>query len=698
MQVLPLVTRGLADAAGGGAVDTALAFSLINGPRTDVTDNSRLWLDRWGAPRRIRNAEERETVLTRGDPRFPALVTRVDGPLRADGRRRTVSASYDARGNLVAQTDSSTSEERLVPDPAGGPASMRRVYATTRYEYGDPQWPDFPTRTVLPEGESTSLGYDSTSGSRIWQKPSGDVQRDDTVRFAYYASPAEQGYAAGLLRAVTYAKPPPEITERQVCSGRDLICTTVEDTVYPPPRIEKVEYDARGNLEYGTTAMGFRTRSYNDELGRPWKTVSPIEGGANTNLVTTVNTFHENTDLVKESRTFAPNPTQTAWVRTEYDLEGRPRFVSRWSDPDIARIDTITTEFTYDRAGRKLAEIAPDGKADSTHYDAAGNPDTVWTRRGHTITMEYNSLNRLTRRVVPQAKYGPDARGIPASRLGTLPVCSSTLDGPDDIYPFYPYFPTNAAECSLTLPAEVHEFGYDEDGNLVRADNSVSRVRRRYDLNGTLAVDSLFIRTLDGQPNDPAAFTPHVYMTGHKYDLNGRRVSLSHPRQLAPVQDAVTRYSYDPRTGGLASVTDPLMNRFTLRYDVHGQLDRLERAGGAVHEYGYDRDGRLELASLEVAAAVGGRLATTFFTYDARGKLLRSGNVAMAVDTPGTRGWVTSSMTAAGYAARTTRATGSGMRTTATTSTTRWATARSCERGRRPTARPTIPPAGRSIP
>jgi YD repeat-containing protein len=630
---------GLATSTGTGAVDTARAYALLDGPRTDVGDSTRLWLDRWGAPRRIRNAEARETVLTRGDPRFPALVTRMDGPLRADSQRRTMAASYDARGNLVAQTDSSTFEERLVPDPGGGQASNRRVYAITRYEYNDPRWPDFPTRTVLPEGESTSFGYDSLSGSRIWQKPSGDVQRDDTVRFAYYTSTAEQGYAPGLLRAVTYAKPPPEIIERRVCGGRDLICTTVEDTVYPPPRTEKVEYDARGNLEYGSTALGFRTRSYNDELGRPWMTESPIEGGPNTNLVTTVNTFYENTDLVKESRTYAPHlsgtapgDTQTAWVRTRYDLEGRPRFVSRGSLPDRAGIDSITTEFRYDFAGRKWAEVAPDGKTDSTRFDPAGNPVAVWTRRGHAITMVYDSLNRLTRRIVPQAKYGPDARGIPRSRPGMLPVCSSTLEGRDDIYPFYPYFPTNAAECSLTLPAEVHEFGYDEDGNLVRADNSVSRVRRRYGLNGTLEVDSLFIRTLDGQPNDPAAFTPHIYVMGHKYDLNGRRVSLSHPTQLAPVQDAVTRYSYDPRTGGLASVTDPLMNRFTFRYDVHGQLDRVERAGGAVHEYGYDRDGRLDFATLDVPAAAGGRLANTHFTYDARGKLLRKRNAVMVED------------------------------------------------------------------
>jgi RHS repeat-associated protein len=353
--------------------------------------------------------------------------------------------------------------------------------------------------------------------------------------------------------------------------------------------------------------------------------------------VTTVNTFYENTDLVKESRTYAPNlgvtrsmAIQTAWVLTQYDLEGRPRFLSRGSVPDTAGIDTITTEFRYDFAGRKRAEVAPDGKKDSTRYDLAGNPVTVWTRRGHRIDMEYDSLNRLTKRIVPEAKYGRDARGIPGS--STIPPACSSGEPPDNIYPFYPYYPTDRADCSLTLQAEAHEFGYDDDGNLVRADNSVSRVRRRYRLNGTLELDSLYIRTLDGQPNDPAAFTPHAYGMGHEHDLNGRRVSLSHPRQLAPVENAVTRYSYDPRTGGLASVTDPLVNRFTFQYDVHGQLERVERPGGVVHGYSYDRDGRLELASLDLPAAAGGRLANTHFTYDARGKLLRADNVVMIED------------------------------------------------------------------
>ncbi len=128
------------------AVDTAQAFALLDGPRTDVLDHTRLWLDRWGAPRRIVNALGDTTLLTRGNAVYPALVTRVRQP---NGLTR--AAGYDARGNLVAYT---------VLDPLDGQGD-----AITRYVYGDSRWPDLPTRTYLPAGDSAAVGYD-TLGNR----------------------------------------------------------------------------------------------------------------------------------------------------------------------------------------------------------------------------------------------------------------------------------------------------------------------------------------------------------------------------------------------------------------------------------------------------------------------------------------------------------------------------------------------------
>lgn len=217
--IRPIEGLGLAAADGSGALPRDSAYALLDGPRpdSDVRDHTRRLLNRWGAPVRIVDAVNRETLRTRGDPQFPALVTRMDGPIAVDGRRRTVTAVYDARGNLIAQIDSSTSDLRVVFDPGDGHAATRTVYATTRYANEDPRWPDFATRIVLPEGETTILEYDSATGHRLWQQVGPDSTR--RVRFAYYGNAYEPGHALGLLKSVALPPPPPIVTLRRVCTG-----------------------------------------------------------------------------------------------------------------------------------------------------------------------------------------------------------------------------------------------------------------------------------------------------------------------------------------------------------------------------------------------------------------------------------------------------------------------------------------------
>src|SRR5207245_2671987 len=97
------------------AADTASAATVFDGPRTDVGDTTRFWLDRFGAPRRIRNALGFETILTHGDARWPGLVTKIRYP-----GGRVVTDTFDTHGNVLSVTDSSKA-------PRNG------RYATTRY-------------------------------------------------------------------------------------------------------------------------------------------------------------------------------------------------------------------------------------------------------------------------------------------------------------------------------------------------------------------------------------------------------------------------------------------------------------------------------------------------------------------------------------------------------------------------------------
>ena len=614
---------GLATSTGTGAVDTARAYALLDGPRTDVGDSTRLWLDRWGAPRRIRNAEGRETVLTRGDPRFPALVTRMDGPLRADGHRGTVSASYDARGNLVAQTDSSTFEERLVPDPAGGQATNQTVYATTRYEYTDPHWPDFPTRTVLPEGESTSMGYDPVSGSRTWQKPSGDVQRNDTVRFAYYTSAGEQGYAPGLLSAVSYPGPPPYTVLRPApcdTGAKDLTnCPPpIEETVYPPGPTEKVEYDKLGNVRATETALKVRTEYLSDALGRVVRVRSPIEG----DVVQTDTTVYDGAGRVMESQSVGPAlngaPRQTLWVKNRYDEEGNLRSVSRWSDPDAAEIGRIINEFRYDAAGRRVAEVAPRPPGtpelkDSTVYDPAGNVLKTINRNGHGTSYAYDELNRLRRRTTDAVHVDPELIGMArSSELSSNPVGTAAPGA--GLTESYPHGRVSGYDIAAVKDTFVY---HPTDGTLTDANNASASVHFEYYANG----QPRLIRTTV-HPWIAGQGAPHTYETEIVYDLNGRRTSLRYPVAISPSPNATVRYGYSAE-GELEWVQDlsgaALTTRY--RYSPRGQLEARELTDGVTarlsQTLSYYADGNLRSDVVRIGPTT---WRSQTFTYDPRGK------------------------------------------------------------------------------
>jgi RHS repeat-associated protein len=572
-----LESVGLATDSGGGAVDTARAYALLDGPRTDVGDSTRLWLDRWGAPRRIVNALRDTTVLTRGNPAYPALVTRLRLP-----NGLTTEAAYTSRG-LVDST--------VVIAPYGDNRN-----AVTSYAYTDPNWPDFVTRIKLPQGEITSIEYEPATGHRAWTQPGEDQTR--RVTFGYNES--------GLLD--TIAAPP--------VNGQSAF--------------EVFRYDARGNLEYAVTPRGYTTRYHNDALGRTWKTEMPIDG---TRVATTSSIF-DAADRVKESRTTAPlrpgidNTPQTLVVETDYDSAGNVLRVTRRDSINAGGIGAITTRWRYDAAGRRVAEVAPDLKVDSTEYDLAGNAVRVITRRGDTLRTRYDALGRPLFRYHSATRYEAIRKGI--YTLTNHPSTGCAGD-PDYYYAAhsYPQFPTNGTDCSYTLPADSSVFEYDRAGNLVRAGNRDALVRRGYHPNGSVAWDSLYVRTMDGNPDVAASFAAHKYGLEFEYDLNGRRTSLLHPSQLAQGTSAKTRYTYAPVTGEPDTVVDPLSNRFRYRYNVRGQLESLVLPGAVVQGYAYDTDGQLERSTVNIPAVLAaGPVNNTEYSYDQRGKLLRSRNVA----------------------------------------------------------------------
>ena len=601
------VTRGQLELGAAGDVDDVIVrltpgesrglsptparfdsvYTLLDGPRpdSDVRDVTRFWiqprLDN-SVPERIVDALGNETVLTHGDTRFRGLVTRVDSPVLPDSTRSSSTATYDARGNLASSV--SVNPLRDGRD------------ATTRYEHASTAWPDFVTRTTAPMGEVSLAGYDPITGNRLWQQAGTDTTR--RVSFAYRA--ANDATAPNLPASTTY----PAGTGQ---SGR----TT-----------ETYEYDARGNLSAVQSHLGFRTESVADELGQDTLTRQQIAAGT---WQTTRHVYDAvGQDTLTESIGPAMNgtPEQRLIVRTRHDLEGNDTSVTRQSLPDTTHLGSMVTRFAYDLAGRQVKETAPDGKADTTAFDLAGNAIWTLTRRGDTLRTRYDATNRPLVRYHSATLYTAERRGIP-SLVNRPPTSCPTPGGSYDIYHPYPQY-QNAANCGYLVPADSSVFEYDRMGRLVRADNADALVRRSWFPGGLLERETQKVQT--AARNDT---TKHVYVVQYGYDLDGRRISLTHPSQLAPTGGAATAYGYHAVTGALETVTDPLGSVFRYGYDNAGQLASLQRGASILDAYLYDDDGRLRQYNLDVPT-LGGRLSQTRLTYDRRGKMLTSRNdVAM---------------------------------------------------------------------
>ncbi|HZG44353.1 MAG TPA: hypothetical protein VEY93_15490, partial [Longimicrobium sp.] len=519
---------GLAGVDGTGALPRDSAYALIDGPRpdSDVLDHTRLWVDRWGAPTRIRDATGHVTSTTRGDTRYPALVTRVDY-----SNQRVVAAEYDARGNLAAQTDSSN--WRLLPDGT-------RKYATTRYERTDPAWPDFVTQVTLPEGEVTRMGY-HTNGSPAWQQPGTSATH--RASFGYNAA----GQVESMLSAGA----------------------TIPTRLYYDP--------VSGNLERMVTPLGIETRYRADELGRDTLVDAPVDAYRRLKTITRYDVMGFDTLSISDGDALEGD----LYVRTERNREGQPLLVERWSTVDSIRIGTVRRSWQYDAVGRLAVEVDEADAPLRHHYDAAGNDTLTISRRSYLLRTRYDVLNRPVERITPPVTYERWVRGIAGIRARSGQVSEDT----------FPYYLFTAPDSTFAISGDTVKFAYDPvTGQMTQADNRYAQIRRGYNRNGTLSVDTTRVRTWD---MSAWSATPHEYVMRYEYDLNGRRTRLTLPDNLAPEPGRQHQdYAYDPVWGGLRQVRSAMGLEYGFRYNLEGAADTIRYPGNRVETFSYDLDGR----------------------------------------------------------------------------------------------------------
>lgn len=496
-------------------VDTSALWTTITGPRTDTVVVTRIAVNAFGAPMRIVNAHGDATQIERTDTHWPALATATVQP---NGHR--VMTRYDSLRALPLET--------VDEDPLGD-----GVNAHTRYTW-DTKW-DRVTSTVSPMGVMNTFAYDPASGDRMWQQDGrGAMSR---VTFTYNAN-------------------------HQL--------STIQQPGNSSAQVDSIAYESvTGNVAYTRSPMLFTTTFHTDPIGRIDVTTTPIDSNQTQWRVGRV-TY----DLLDRVLTSADSAGgQALRLENSFDAEGNLVAVNRWSDPDSAHVGTVSTQYTYDGAGRRVTERDPNAPVDqfaSWEYDAAGNVTTTFNRGRSPVLMHYDALNRMVTRTIPRI----------GNKFGSV----------DD----------------------HQQFVYDAMGNLISATNAFASVTRTYTPAGLVEKDSLAVHAADMAETSMR----HGYGLVNHYDLDGRRLYQDQPSNVT-LGGSVVTYSYDGLTGALVGVVDPQSNLFRFTYDQAGRLDSLVMPGAVVETHHYDPDGR-EARRVEVGPA--GLMHGDTFARDAAGR------------------------------------------------------------------------------
>lgn len=495
--------QGLAtDTVGQVAVDTALAFTTILGPRVGVADNAQVWVDRWGAPIRILNALGQVTALTRGDALNPALVTRV---VQADGR--ILSMSYDARGNLFQTRDSTL-------HLANGLAT-----AVNQWAYTSSNTKDAPSSVTDPEGVITQYQYNTWGLTSLVIAPNGHR----TVFEYKPAGSADSLY--GLLRAVIDSNVP----------ALDSASGTEQNR---HPRVA-FAFNTLGNVLSDTSALG-RVRTLTRDSRQ---LVTDAYDGAGYRTEFTYNQVN----LVLQSRVHVELAGIPSGLFPKDSGATAPLVTTRFYRfgllDSLADPRSVKQRFTYDGAGRLIAEKDAHFAVHNTWYNAAGQIDSVRHRTGGKVRHTYDAGGRLL-------KTQWDAREAPADSIA---------------------------------------FTYDAANRLLTATLGSGRaITRTYFATGALKTE--------------AQTGPHTFRHAYTYDRAGKRLTYVVGKPADVTSSDSVSYRYAAATGLLqrihvrwrrpAGLNDPIpSDSVRFAWDALGRRDTVAFTNGATIRFAYDLDG-----------------------------------------------------------------------------------------------------------
>jgi RHS repeat-associated protein len=308
----------------------------------------------------------------------------------------------------------------------------------------------------------------------------------------------------------------------------------------------------------------------------------------------------------------------------------------------IAETDPLgrTTSYVYDEAGRMIGMELPNGGVWTDDYDAVGIRTAVTDPLDQTTTYDYDNANRLVAVTGPLGtvtSYGYDAASRQTSVTidpGASPHLNLTTTYEYDtagrvireIDPLghataYSYDGNGNLISVTNAENETTLYEYDEADRLIEITDPLSRVTTyTYDAagqriaetrpDGTVIAASYDLRglltsqTID--PNPPGQGGHLALTTSYVYDDAGRRIAMTNPR------GKTTSYAYDA-ANRLTTITDALNHTVTFEYDAAGQATEITNPRGKTSSYTFDGLGNVLTATAPLDR-------TDTFTYNLLGQ------------------------------------------------------------------------------
>jgi len=510
-----------------------------------------------------------------------------------DPNKAKTSYSYDANLNVVAVTDPLGYVTSMTYDTAG---NMLTKTAPSPLDYEE-SWTydsdNLVTSYTNGDGATTEYDYDVDGQLVTLTDPLGNE-----VDFTYTSEGqintvtteegrvTDYGYdAEGNMVSVT--SPGGEVTTYDYDGAGRVIATT----------------DPRGN-ESGATPEDFTSHTTYDAVGRVLTSTDPAD-------TVTTNTYDDDGNLVEEVITDSGS-TVVADTTYTYDAMNRMLTTTEFSRTtvtntydEVGRVASTTdaeggiTTFTYDRAGRLVEKVMPNGNAPGGdpeehswyyEYDEVGNQVLAESPASWRRTI-YDALSRPVI-VWPGTWSGTETTYDAAGHVltetdGDANTTTSTYDLAGRL--------TSRAAPGL----DPVTYTYDQDGLLVSetSPSGDSATTYTYDDNGRLLtrVDPL---------GNVSGGTPGHHTTSYGYDAAGNQTSLTDQRGNQ------TTWQFDP-LGQPVSVIDAESATTTWSYDALGRVVEANAPGAGSTSYDYDQYGDLTEVTNE-------RGKTTAYTYDQR--------------------------------------------------------------------------------